>query len=82
MFARVSVNDTGQSVTGFGSGTAIGPLVGYKLVTKEGLTFFAHIGAQYLSVHADAQSTTSGVSASAAESRWIGLLNLNLGWSF
>jgi hypothetical protein len=79
---HISVDETKASFTGFGSGTAIGPFVGYKLITKGGFTFFAHLGAQYLSSHAEGKDTSSGLSASVDNSQWIPLVDLNLGWSF
>jgi hypothetical protein len=68
-------------VTGVGEGFAVGPLVGYKLVTSGGFTFLAQGGIEYVAVRAEA-SNTSGSSASKSDSRLIPLLNLNLGWSF
>ncbi|MEO7034119.1 MAG: hypothetical protein ABI548_09520 [Polyangiaceae bacterium] len=73
------VNDTGISATG--AGVAVGPFVGYKLVTKIGFTFLAQGGFQYLAVRADAQDT-SGSSATNEASKLLPLLNLDVGWSF
>ncbi|HEX7672248.1 MAG TPA: hypothetical protein VF395_21780 [Polyangiaceae bacterium] len=81
-FIHISVDGTKASFSGFGSGTAVGPFVGYKLITKGGFTFFAHVGAQYLSSHAEGQDTRTGVSATVDNSQWIPLVDLNLGWSF
>jgi hypothetical protein len=68
-------------VTGTGAGTAVGPFVGYKLVTRHGFTFFAQGGAQYVFVKAEA-SNSAGETAEGSDSTFIPLLNLNFGWSF
>jgi hypothetical protein len=69
------------SVTGVGEGLAVGPLIGYKLITNGGFTLFVQGGVEYVAIRAEAQST-SGASAREEESRVIPLLNFNLGWSF
>jgi hypothetical protein len=68
-------------VTGVGDGLAIGPFVGYKLVTEGGFTFLVQGGAQYMAVRAEAKSG-DGQFAQEEDSRLIPLLNLNIGWSF
>ncbi len=68
-------------VKGTGAGTAVGPFVGYKLITRHGFTFFAQGGAQYIFVKAEA-SNSAGDTAEDSESGFIPLLNLNFGWSF
>ena len=68
-------NESGISATG--AGVAIGPLVGYKLVTKVGFTFLAQGGFQYLAIQAQDSS-----GANAQESKFLPLLNLDIGWSF
>jgi hypothetical protein len=60
---------------------AVGPLIGYKLITSAGFTFFVQGGFQYVFVHAEA-SDDQGQSAQADASDFIPLLNLNVGWSF
>jgi hypothetical protein len=59
-----------------GEGVAIGPFIGYKYTADIGFTFDTQVGVEY--VGARASSTT----ASASDSAWIPLLNLNVGWSF
>lgn len=81
----VHVDASGQvsdaSVAGVGSGTAIGPFIGYKWITRVGFTAAAQIGFQYLAVQANASDQT-GSSASDSEARIGPLLNLDVGWSF
>ncbi len=68
------------TISGTGAGFAVGPFVGYKLITSPGFTFFGQLGAQYIAVTAEARA--DGESSRDRESRIIPLLNLNAGWSF
>ena len=68
-------------VRGVAEGVAVGPFVGYKLITSGGFTFLAQGGVQYLAYEAEAEDT-SGNSAQESDSRFGPLLNLNIGWSF
>jgi hypothetical protein len=74
-------NLSNADVKAAGEGLAVGPLVGYKLVTLAGFTFFAQGGFEYIAARAETNDT-SGNSSSASDSRLIPLLNLNIGWSF
>ncbi len=80
LYVRIEADDPDGRVTGLGRGLAAGPFIGYKLLTSGGFTFFVQGGVEYLAIQADTQS--GGAQASDEESRWIPLLNLNLGWSF
>ena len=71
----------GQQIRADAGGVAVGPFIGYKLLTKVGFTFFAQGGFQYVVVKADA-ADDQGNTASADKSAFIPLLNLNVGWSF
>jgi hypothetical protein len=71
----------GQEITADAGGVAVGPFVGYKLITKAGFTFFAQGGFQYAFVQAKA-SDTQGNMASDEKSAFILLINVNVGWSF
>ena len=71
----------GTEIKANAGGVAIGPLIGYKLLTQVGFTFFVQGGFQYVAVKADA-SDDAGNSATAKQSSFVPLLNLNLGWSF
>lgn len=68
-------------VTGLGQGFAVGPLLGYKFASDIGFSLNIQGGVQYLVARAEA-TAKDGTSASASDSAWIPLLNLNLGWSF
>jgi hypothetical protein len=68
-------------VAGAAGGVAVGPLIGYKLITRQGFTFFVPGGAEYVFAHAEA-SDQNGNSGTASKAEVIPLLNLNLGWSF
>ena len=82
MYLRVDTDDfAGQQITGVADGVAVGPLIGYKVLTSGGFTFVAQGGFQYMAVHAEA-SNTQGQSAQGDTSDFIALLNLNIGWSF
>jgi hypothetical protein len=82
IYVHVSSDELNDSTTsGVGLGYAVGPLVGYKLMTNGGFTFVVQGGIQYF--HAEAQAEdSSGNSAEADDRDFIPLLNLNLGWSF
>jgi hypothetical protein len=83
IYLRVESDEsTSGGVTGIGIGFAVGPLVGYKLITSGGFTFFVQGGFEYIAVRGEAEDSSSGQSASDEDSRVIPLLNLNLGWSF
>ena len=71
-------------VSGTGSGLAVGPLIGYKLVTSVGFTFEAQGGVQFAAVKADAKASdgASSAQASDSDSSVFPLLNLNIGWTF
>lgn len=76
-----SENIDGQDVRGEGSGIAVGPFVGYKLMTDVGFTFFVQGGLQMVTATAEA-TDAEGNTDTAEESGLIPLLNLNVGWSF
>jgi hypothetical protein len=82
LYLHVSVDDAESDVKAAAAGFAVGPLVGYKLVTSGGFTFLAQGGIEYVAIRAEASSTSTSESATAGDSRIIPLLNLNLGWSF
>ena len=80
-WVHLSVNDTGNNVTGVGAGTAFGPLIGYKWIFECGFTLFAHVGVQHVWAQADASQSTTGDTAHDEKTQWLPLVNLNLGWS-
>jgi hypothetical protein len=67
--------------SGIGVGLAVGPLIGYKVMTSGGFTFVVQGGVQYLAVSAEVKDP-NGATASESESKFLPNLNLNLGWSF
>jgi hypothetical protein len=76
--ARSESNST--EIAASAAGFALGPYVGYKLITSVGFTFEGNLGFQYVAARGEASSATA--SASASEKTIIPLLNLNIGWSF
>lgn len=76
LYVRVEVDDPDARVTGLGRGLAAGPFAGYKLITDGGFTFFVQGGVEYVAVQAESEGEA------AESSRWLPLLNVNLGWSF
>jgi len=82
LYLQVSVEDEigNQQVEGLGAGLAVGPLVGYKLLTSIGFTFFVQGGVSFVAIRAEAENDL-GESATEDESRVLPLLNLNVGWS-
>lgn len=78
LYLKVATSDSSYRSAASATGLAVGPYVGYKLITGIGFTFEANLGAEYVV----AQAATADGSATASDSRWIPLLNLNVGWSF
>jgi hypothetical protein len=70
----------GRRVSGIGSGLAIGPLVGYKLVVDVGFTLFVQGGVAFIAIEADAEDS-SGDTATSESNRVLPMLNFNIGWS-
>jgi hypothetical protein len=70
-----------NTLRGVGVGLAVGPLVGYKVMSRGGFTFNVQGGVQYVAVSAEV-SDSAGETDSASDSDFILLLNLGLGWSF
>jgi len=64
------------NLQGTGAGVAVGPFLGYKVMSDAGFTFDTQLGFEHLSVQASAQGET------ASGKDMIVLLNLNIGWSF
>jgi len=79
LYVKIATDDN-VKVSGAANGLAIGPYVGYKVITRIGFTFEANGGVQYVAARANASDGTS--SGTAKESSVIPLLNLNVGWSF
>lgn len=70
--------EAGGHVGATGQGLAVGPFLGYKVLTSSGFTFVAQGGAQFVAIRAE----TEDGSQSDQDDRVIGLINLNVGWSF
>jgi len=73
VYVHASADDQFMSTVS-AEGLGVGPYVGYKWVSKIGLTLEAQLGASYLALRGD------GVSDN--DSRFSALLNLQVGWSF
>jgi hypothetical protein len=81
LWVKVSSDELqGGSVQGAASGVAAGPFLGYKLITRGGFTLFVEGGVEYMFIRAEASDATE--TQREEDSRWIPLLNANLGWSF
>jgi hypothetical protein len=76
-----NVNAGNVQVSGAGNGVAVGPLIGYKLMSRAGFTFFVQGGFEYIAARAHANDT-AGNTSSASQTQFIPLLNANIGWSF
>jgi hypothetical protein len=81
-YVHVAGDVPNTTVSGVGTGTAIGPLIGYKLITRGGFTLMANIGAGYVVAHAEAKDSVTGTSTTQDDSQWTPFLNLEIGWSF
>jgi len=69
----------GKEVSAAAGGVAVGPFIGYKLLTREGFTLFVQGGVEVAVIKASASDDTG--SAHNEQSSVIPLLNLNIGWS-
>ena len=78
IYMKVAAASTSYHSAASAAGLAMGPYVGYKIITGVGFTFEANLGAEYVALRAESASGTE----TASDSRWIPLLNLNVGWSF
>jgi hypothetical protein len=82
MWTHVSTETfNGEPVKANAGAVALGPLIGYKLLTKVGFTISVQAGFQYVAVKASA-SDDAGNSGTAQQTAFIPLLNLDIGWSF
>jgi hypothetical protein len=63
-------------------GVAVGPFVGYKLITSGGFTFLVQGGAQYVFARAEPEAPSGTTTTTDEATAVIVLLNLNIGWSF
>ncbi len=82
LWLRVSgenVGDTG--IAAVVDGTAVGPFVGYKVLTSGGFTFAIQGGFERIILKGEASDDT-GTTETAQDQDWVLLLNANLGWSF
>jgi hypothetical protein len=80
LYAKVMTDGSDVKLSGSADGLAIGPYVGYKLITRIGFTFEANGGVEYVTARANATDGTNKASGSSAT--FIPLINLNVGWSF
>jgi hypothetical protein len=82
LYLHVSTNRfEGATVEAAAGGVALGPFIGYKLITAIGFTFFAQGGFEYLAARAEA-TDSQGNTDHNEQAAFIPLLNLNVGWSF
>ena len=80
LYVHISTDELHEGISGIGDGLAIGPFVGYKVMSRGGFTFVPQLGAQYITARAKVEDS-EGNAVEDSESDWIVLLNLNLGWS-
>ena len=80
-YMEVDTEELDGEVKGPAEGLAMGPFIGYKAMTKIGLTIIAQAGAQYVLAQTKTNDS-SGDTANGSTGVWTPLLNLNLGWSF
>ncbi len=81
MYLRIEAEELNAAAAETADGFAIGPFIGYKLLTKVGFTAVAQIGGQYVNARSEERDSAGGVVEKAGTS-WAPLLNLNVGWSF
>jgi hypothetical protein len=76
----IHVSDEIETVSASAKGLAVGPFAGYKYTTDIGFTFDGQLGFQRVGLIGEAHDATTATSHE--ESKFIPLLNLNVGWSF
>jgi hypothetical protein len=81
LYLYLDARDITADISGSGEGLAAGPFVGYKFMLDVGFTGFAQLGGEYLTARGSTHDS-EGQSTEQTGSKWIVLLNLNLGWSF
>ncbi|HVJ20722.1 MAG TPA: hypothetical protein VM686_35170, partial [Polyangiaceae bacterium] len=82
LWIRVSGDNLGDTdITGVADGVAVGPFVGYKVLTSGGFTFAIQGGFEYIAIRGET-SDNAGNTDSDEQKDIIPLLNANLGWSF
>lgn len=80
LYLKIARSEQNYRSAASANGFAVGPYVGYKLITRVGFTFESNLGFQYVAARAEASDGTT--TAEAKSSTVIPLLNLNVGWSF
>lgn len=82
MWLKVSTEKIGDTdVRANAGGLALGPFIGYKLITDAGFSLFVQGGFQYLAAKAEATNSL-GERANEEQATFVPLLNFNVGWSF
>jgi len=82
LWVRVSGDNLGDTeISGVADGVAVGPFVGYKVLTSGGFTFAVQGGFEYLAIKGET-SDNSGTTVSGENNDVVFLLNANIGWSF
>ena len=81
LYTRVDADELNGVAAKSANGLAMGPFVGYKLMTKIGFTAVAQVGGQYVSARSEERSS-AGTIEEKAGTEWAPLMNFNLGWSF
>jgi hypothetical protein len=76
----IHVSDKIESISASARGLAIGPFAGYKYTADFGFTFDAQLGVQRVGLTGEAHDAAT--STSQKDSKFIPLLNANVGWSF
>ena len=77
----IYIDSEAGNISLLGNVVAAGPFIGYKVISNIGFTFDAQVGAQYITGSGEASEPNSQATLKA-DSSWIPLINLNIGWSF
>lgn len=80
LYLKIARSEQDYRSAAAANGFAVGPYVGYKIITHVGFTFEGNLGFQYVAARATATDGTT--TAEKKDSTVIPLLNLNVGWSF
>jgi hypothetical protein len=82
LWVNAEASEVSESATrGVAVGIAVGPFVGYKLITSGGFTLFVQGGGQYVIATSEPENP-AGVTTQEEETAFVFLLNFGLGWSF
>lgn len=81
-YASRNIRRLDRELAATAMGVALSPYIGYKIAVGFGLTFYAQVGASVVLSRGTVVDDEGERQSSRSASKFSGLLNLNVGWSF